>query len=174
MAINKSLALIGMMGSGKSTIGREVAKKIKIKFVDLDKIIEKNEGQSIVDLFKKKGEKYFRDIEEKTFFSLDSSEQIILATGGGTFLNKKIREDILKSYISIWLNASIETLVERVSYNINKRPLINVDNVTDSIKTLKKLRDPIYKEANFEINCDQFVKDVVIKKVISFYEKNTG
>jgi len=174
MAINKSLALIGMMGSGKSTIGREVAKKIKIKFVDLDKIIEKNEGQSIVDLFKKKGEKYFRDIEEKTFFSLDSSEQIILATGGGTFSNKKIREDILKSYISIWLNASIETLVERVSYNINKRPLINVDNVTDSIKTLKKLRDPIYKEANFEINCDQFVKDVVIKKVISFYEKNTG
>jgi len=174
MAINKSLALIGMMGTGKSTIGREVAKKIKIKFVDLDKIIEKNEGQSIVELFKKKGEKYFRDIEEKTFFSLDSSEQIILATGGGAFLNKKIREDILKSYISIWLNASIETLVERVSYNINKRPLINVDNVTDSIKTLKKLRDPIYKEANFEINCDHFVRDVVIKKVISFYEKNTG
>jgi len=174
MAINKSLALIGMMGTGKSTIGREVAKKVKIKFVDLDKIIEKNEGQSIVELFKKKGEKYFRDIEEKTFFSLDSSEQIILATGGGAFLNKKIREDILKSYISIWLNASIETLVERVSYNINKRPLINVDNVTYSIKRLKKLRDPIYKEANFEINCDQFVRDVVIKKVISFYEKNAG
>jgi len=174
MATNKSLALIGMMGTGKSTIGREVAKKIKIKFIDLDKIIEKNEGQSIVELFKKKGEKYFRDIEEKTFFSLDSSEQIILATGGGTFLNKKIREDILKNYISIWLNARIETLVERVSYNINKRPLINVDNVTESIKTLKKLRDPIYKEANFEINCDQFVRDVVIKKVISFYEKNAG
>jgi len=172
MAINKSLALIGMMGTGKSTIGREVAKKIKIKFVDLDKIIEKNEGQSIVELFKKKGEKYFRDIEEKTFFSLDSSEQIILATGGGAFLNKKIREDILKNYISIWLNARIETLVERVSYNLNKRPLINVDNVTESIKTLKKLRDPIYKEANFEINCDQLVRDVVIKKVISFYEKN--
>ena len=174
MAINKSLALIGMMGTGKSTIGREVAKKIKIKFVDLDKIIEKNEGQSIVEIFKKKGEKYFRDIEEKTFFSLDSSEKIILATGGGAFLNKKIREDILKSYISIWLNASIETLVERVSYNINKRPLINVDNVADSIKTLKKLRDPIYKEANFEINCDQFVRDVLIKKVISFYEKNAS
>jgi len=174
MAINKSLALIGMMGTGKSTIGREVAKKIKVKFVDLDKIIEKNEGQSIVEIFKKKGEKYFRDIEEKTFFSLDSSEKIILATGGGAFLNKKIREDILKSFISVWLNASIETLVERVSYNINKRPLINVDNVTDSIKTLKKLRDPIYKEANFEINCDQFVRDVVIKKVISFYEKNAS
>jgi len=174
MATNKSLALIGMMGTGKSTIGREVAKKIKIKFIDLDKIIEKNEGQSIVELFKKKGEKYFRDIEEKTFFSLDSSEQIILATGGGTFLNKKIREDILKNYISIWLNARIETLVERVSYNINKRPLINVDNVTESIKTLKKFRDPIYKEANFEINCDQFVRDDVIKKVISFYEKNAG
>jgi len=174
MAINKSLALIGMMGTGKSTIGREVAKKIKIKFVDLDKIIEKNEGQLIVELFKKKGEKYFREIEEKTFFSLDSSEQIILATGGGAFLNKKIREGILKSYISIWLNASIETLVERVSYNINKRPLIDADNVTDSIKTLKKLRDPIYKEANFEINCDQFVRDVVIKKIISFYEKNAS
>jgi len=174
MAINKSLALIGMMGTGKSTIGREVAKKIKIKFVDLDKIIEKNEGQSIVELFNKKGEKYFREIEEKTFFSLDSSEQMILATGGGAFLNKKIRTDILKNYVSIWLNASIETLVERVSYNIVKRPLIKVDNVTDSIKTLKKLRDPIYKEANFEINCDQFVIDVVIKKVISFYEKNAG
>lgn len=174
MAINKSLALIGMMGTGKSTIGREVAKKIKIKFVDLDKIIEKNEGQSIAELFKKKGEKYFRDIEEKTFFSLDSSKHIILATGGGAFLNKKIREGILKSYISVWLNASIETLVERVSYNINKRPLINEDNVTDSIKTLKKLRDPIYKEANFEINCSQFARDVVIKKVISFYEKNAG
>jgi len=174
MTIKKSLALIGMMGTGKSTIGREVAKKIKIKFVDLDKIIEKNEGQSIVELFKKKGEKYFRDIEEKTFFSLDSSEKIILATGGGAFLNKKIREDILKSYISVWLNASIETLVERVSYNINKRPLINLDNVADSIKTLKKLRDPIYKEANFEINCGQFARDVVIKKVISFYEKNAG
>jgi len=174
MTIKKSLALIGMMGTGKSTIGREVAKKIKIKFIDLDKIIEKNEDQSIVELFMKKGEKYFRDIEEKTFFSLDSSEPIILATGGGAFLNKKIREDILKSYISIWLNASIETLVERVSYNINKRPLIKVDNVTDSIKTLKKLRDPIYKEANFEIKCDQFVRDEVIKKIISFYEKNTG
>jgi len=174
MAINKNLALIGMMGTGKSTIGREVAKKIKIKFVDLDKIIEKNEGQSIVELFKKKGEKYFRDIEEKTFFSLDGSEQIILATGGGAFLNKKIREDILKNYISIWLNASIETLVKRVSYNVNKRPLINADNVADSIKTLKKLRDPIYKEANFEINCSQFARDVVIKKIISFYEKNAG
>ncbi|MFM8423008.1 MAG: shikimate kinase, partial [Candidatus Fonsibacter sp.] len=104
MATHKSLVLVGMMGTGKSTIGKEVAKKLKIEFIDTDILIENETNQTIAEIFKKNGEKYFRDLEEKIFLRIKNDKEKIISSGGGAFINESIRKKILKEYLSVWLN----------------------------------------------------------------------
>ena len=170
--MKKNLVLIGMMGSGKSTIGRIIAKNLKKKFYDLDKIIENEHNMSISEIFKKKGEVFFRNYEEKIAIKILKSSESIIALGGGAFLNSKIREEIKNQSISIWLKWSPNFLIPRI-INSKTRPVVNKLNEEDLIKLIDT-RSKIYAKANFKINCDKLNKDNIIKKILDIYknEKN--
>ncbi len=174
MATHKSLVLVGMMGTGKSTIGKEVAKKLKIEFIDTDALIENETNQTIAEIFKKNGEKYFRDLEEKTFLKIKNDKEKIISVGGGAFINESIRKKILKEYLSVWLNMDEDLIINRIKRNSKKRPMVDQNNIEKSVKNLKKARDPIYKLANYEINCNLNSKNKIIEKIIDFYEKNNN
>lgn len=174
MAMLKSLVLVGMMGTGKSTIGKEVAKKLKIEFIDTDMLIEEEANLTITEIFKQNGEKYFRELEEKIFLKIKNDKEKIISVGGGAFINEFIRKKILKEYLSIWLNMDEDLIINRIKRNSKKRPMIDPNNIEKSIKNLKKARDPIYELANYEINCNFNSKNKIIEKIIDFYEKNNN
>ena len=114
MKSKENLVFLGMMGSGKSSIGSLVAKKLKLDFIDVDKEIEKELGQTISKIFETKGEDYFRKYEEKITLKILKINPIVISLGGGAFVNKVIRKEILKNHTSFWLNGKIETLLNRI------------------------------------------------------------
>ena len=170
MNLNKNIVLLGMMGSGKSTIGFLLSKKINCSFLDVDKFIEKETNLKIHDIFQKKGENYFRDIEEKITLKLIKSKGKVISLGGGGFLNKNIRKEILRNHISFWLNWKNSTLINRIIKS-KKRPIAFNSNEND-LKKLIGERSNIYAEAKFQINCETLTKNMIVKNIIELYEKN--
>ena len=114
MKSKENLVFLGMMGSGKSSIGSLVAKKLKLNFIDIDKKIEKELGLTISKIFEVKGEDYFRELEEKVTLKVLKTNSIVVSLGGGAFINKVIRKEILKNHISFWLNWDNKTLLNRI------------------------------------------------------------
>ena len=170
MDLNKNIVLLGMMGSGKSTIGYLLSKNINFNFLDIDKFIEKEMGLKIYDIFQKKGEIYFRNLEEKITLKFLKGKGKIISLGGGAFLNKNIRKEILKNHISFWLSWNNSTIIKRILKS-KKRPIA----FTSSENNLKKLineRSNIYSEAKFKINCETLTKNMIVKNIIELYEKN--
>ena len=133
--MKKNLVLLGMMAAGKTTLAKIVAKKLNCNFIDTDEVIVKNNSMSIIDIFKNKGESFFRTEEEKEVLKAVKKINSIISIGGGAFLNKKIRDNVLQNAISIWLNVDIETLQNRIKRN-DKRPLLNVENYKAKLKEL--------------------------------------
>ena len=168
--MKKNLVLLGMMAVGKSTLGKIVAKKLKLQFIDTDKNVENNNTMKIKDIFEKRGEKFFRAEEEKEVLKSLKRENCIIALGGGAFLNDKIRDNILKNAISIWLDTDIKTLEKRVKWN-EKRPLLKKNNSYKMIKKIYLERKKIYKLANYKIKCDKMNKSDLTKKIILLYEQ---
>ena len=170
MNLNKNIVLIGMMGSGKSTIGYLLSKSTNLKHVDIDKLIEKETGLKIYDIFEKKGEEYFRNLEEKITLKLLKNKKNIISLGGGGFINKNIRKEVLNNNISFWLNWRSSTIIQRILKS-KKRPLTK--NATENdLKKLINGRLKIYSEANFKINCENLTKYMITKQIIKVYEKN--
>ena len=170
MNLNKNIVLLGMMGSGKSTIGFLLSKNINSSFLDVDKFIEKETNLKIHDIFQKKGESYFRDIEEKITLKLLKNKGQVISLGGGGFLNKNIRKEILKNHISFWLNWKSSTLINRILKS-KKRPIAFNSNEND-LKKLISERVSIYAEAKFKINCETLTKNMIVKNITKLYEKN--
>ena len=157
--MKKKIVLIGMMGSGKTTIGKILSKNLKLNFVDTDILLEKEYGLKITKIFEKYGEKDFRDKEEKIVLNIlkNNIKPCVIAFGGGTFLNKKIQKIILKETISIWLDANIDLIYKRCKKS-NQRPLLNKSNdkkLRKIIKDLLKIRKPIYSKAKFMIKTNE-------------------
>ena len=169
--MKKNLILIGMMAVGKTTLGKIVAKKQGLAFIDTDKSIEKKKLMKISEIFKKKGETFFRLEEEKEILSLVQKKECVLALGGGAFINKKIRDAILKKTISIWLDGDLKILNKRIKWNKN-RPLLNTKNSLAKISELYAKRKNIYKLANYKINCKNLSKKEIVNKIISLYESS--
>ena len=169
--MRKNLVLLGMMGVGKSTLGKIVAKKLGLAFMDTDLSIEKKLSMKISDIFKKKGEVFFRKEEEIKVSESLKKNNCVIALGGGAFITKNIRDKILKNCISVWLDINLETLIKRTKWN-KKRPLINnsKQSAEKVINELYKERRNIYKLANYKINCDNLTKESIVKKIISLYE----
>ena len=167
--MRKSLVLTGMMGAGKSTIGRILAKRLKVRFIDVDKIIEKSEKKSIRNIFEQKGEKYFRKLEEKITFKLLKKKKVVIALGGGAFINNSIREKVLKSHVSIWLKVNLEKLIIRYGKN-KRRPLLNKNKLDADVRRIYQSRKKIYSLANFKVNCDNMSKTQIVEKILVFYE----
>ena len=170
MDLNKNIVLLGMMGSGKSSIGYLLSKNINLNFLDVDKFIEKETDLKIYDIFQKKGEVYFRNLEEKTTLKLLKGKGKIISLGGGGFLNKNIRKEILKNHISFWLNWKNSTIINRILKS-QKRP-VAFNSSENNLKRLINERSNIYAEANFKINCETLTKNMIVKNIIELYEKN--
>ena len=168
--MNNTLVLTGMMGSGKSSIGKEASITLGLKFYDTDLEIEKKLNMKIKDIFKLKGQNYFRQVEEKICIDLINGERKIVALGGGAFLNSAIREIVLKKSFSIWINVNLKTIVKRIKFSKNIRPMLDYDNLENSIKTILDERTPIYKMASITIEANNVSK----KKIISEIQKNYG
>ena len=168
--MKKNLVLLGMMGVGKSTLGKIVAKRQGFEFVDTDAYIEEKCSMKISEIFKKKGEKFFRLEEKKEISKLLKESNSVIALGGGAFIDKTTRDSILKNAISIWLDTNLKDLNKRTKWN-NKRPLLNKENNQKEINKLYENRKGIYKLANYRINCDNLSKKNIAKKIITLYEK---
>ena len=170
MNLNKNLVFLGMMGSGKSSIGNLVSKELNLPFIDIDSLIIESTGMSITEIFKKKDEKYFRNLEEK--ITLKSLKEInsVISLGGGAFINTKIRKEILDNHLSFWLNWDESILVKRIKGS-KKRPLA-FKSTDQEIKMIIKDRSKIYTKAQFKINCNKLTKTEIVKKIIKIYELN--
>jgi len=170
MESNKNLVLIGMMGSGKSTIGRLLSKELNLEFCDVDKNVEIETGLKISEIFEKKGEFFFRNIEERVTLDLLNSGQKIIALGGGGFININIRKKVLLNNISFWLNWSNLTLIKRIDKS-KKRPIAFSLNENEILKLIID-RSKIYSKANYKINCEKLSKSEIVNKIKNIYEKN--
>ena len=166
--MKKNLVLIGMMGSGKSTIGKEISKKSSLKFKDTDQLIESHEKMKIREIFDQKGEDFFRSLEEKIVLkNLKISGQVV-ALGGGSFINKNIRSEVLKNSVSFWLNWKNDVILKRIKSS-KKRPKLDFLNDKDILKLIN-LRAKIYFKADCKINCDNLNKFQIAKKILKIYE----
>ena len=170
--MKKNLVLTGMMGVGKSTVGRKLAKKLKLKFVDIDKIIESKEKTTINAIFKNKGEGYFRKIEKKITLKELKKINLVVALGGGAFINKTIRKEVKDSSVSFWLDVNLKSLLPRLK-NLTKRPLLNEDNLEKKMNKIYSERKKIYNESTFKIKCDSMKIDEIVNTIIKLYE-NSG
>ena len=168
--MKKNLVLLGMMAVGKSTIARIVAKKHKLKFIDIDLNIQKINSMGITEIFEKKGESFFRNEEEKEVLKSLKKVNAIIALGGGAFINKTLRKNILKTAISVWMDLDIETLNNRIKNN-SKRPLLKKENNLEKLKIIYTKRKKIYELAHHKIKCDNLSKMDIVKKIIELYEK---
>ena len=164
--LQKTVALIGMMGSGKSAVGKVVSSIINVPFKDADFEIEKAAKLSIPEIFERHGEKFFRDKEDQVIKRLLKGKCCILATGGGAFINKKIRSSIEEQAVSVWLKADLETLWKRVKHK-KSRPLLRTDNPRDTLANIYTDRIKTYSLADIIINSnDKSSLDEMAKLVI--------
>ena len=169
--MKKNLTLTGMMGVGKSTIGKALSRSLSMEFIDIDKIIEKKLKLTIEEIFKEKGEIFFRKLEEKiTLEEIEKSNKII-SLGGGAFMNKKIRDYVISYTKSFWLHIDVNQLAKRLD-NSKKRPLLINKNVTLTLEKIYNERKNIYALANHKIDCNNLTTDLIINKIIKLYEND--
>ena len=161
----KTIVLVGLMGCGKTAIGKRLAKKLDLPFIDLDHKIEEVEKMSVKDIFAKHGEAYFRKLELETARRILNGGQVVLATGGGAFINDEIRTLIKEKCISIWINADLKTLLERVSGK-NTRPLLENGNKEEILKDLMDKRYPIYGQADIIVPTSHGTHEIVLRRII--------
>lgn len=161
----RTLVLVGMMGAGKTSVGKRVAQRLSLPFVDADVAIEDAAGMTIPEIFAKHGEPSFRDGERKVIARLLDSEQKVLATGGGAFINAETRAAIKASGVSIWLKAEFEVLMARVRRKGN-RPLLQTADPDQTMRNLIADRYPIYAEADITVESRDVAHDVMVDAVL--------
>ena len=150
----KNICIMGLMGSGKSIIGKDLSKYLNLKFYDTDKVIELKMKKSISSIFEEDGEDYFRNIEEKICLKLLRNNNCVISLGGGSIINKKIRKEVKKNSYSIYLQVQLNNLVNRLKSS-NKRPLLNKNiNKVEILKKLYDDRKKFYERADLIINND--------------------
>tara|TARA_B100001115_G_scaffold176283_1_gene163356 strand:- start:661 stop:1173 length:513 start_codon:yes stop_codon:yes gene_type:complete len=165
-----NIVFLGMMGSGKTSIGKLISRKLKLDFFDIDELIEKNLKMNISKIFYNKGEKFFRDYEKETTLEVLKKKDIIVSLGGGAFLNKEIRNEVLNNHTSIWLCWNYKTLIDRI-INSSKRP-IAFNSTKDELEKLIKKRSNFYSKAMYKVVCDDLTKNEILKIILKIYETN--
>ena len=161
----RSLVLIGLMGAGKSAIGRRLAKRLALDFVDADKEIEAAAGMSINDIFAEHGEAYFRDGERRVIARLLSEGPFVLATGGGAFMNGQTRREISANGLAIWLRAELDILLERVSRR-DTRPLLKTGDPREIMRALMDERYPVYAQADITVESRDVPHEVIVEEIV--------
>jgi len=172
LTINRPLILIGLMGAGKSTVGRRLAKNLHVRFTDSDHEIEMAAACSIADIFEKYGESEFRALEKRVMERLMEDSPLVLATGGGSFMNDAIRTWLLETGTTIWLKAGLDTLVKRTALR-GGRPLLETADPRATLEQLINERYPVYAEAHMIIDTDVETLDGTVNKIIEALTQDT-
>jgi len=162
----RSIVLVGMMGAGKSSIGRRLAARIGIPFADADAEIEQAAGMSIGDIFAVHGEPSFRSGEARVIARLLENGPQVLATGGGAFINPETRTRIEEKGISVWLKADMEVLIRRLRRR-NDRPLLHTDDPAATLSALLAAREPIYSEAQLAVVSRDVPHEVIVEEIVT-------
>ena len=168
MESKENIVFLGMMGSGKTSIGKIVSKKLKKKFIDIDEEIEKNQGMKISEIFAEKGEKFFRNLEEKITLDILKRRNLVIALGGGGFLNKNIRKEILTNHVSFWLSLDSKVIINRIKNSI-KRPIVLKLSKIELVNLIKR-RSIFYSKALYKVNCNNLKKFEIVDKIINIHE----
>ena len=158
-----------MMGVGKSTLAKTLAKKLSFNFIDIDELIEKKEGCSINEIFRNKSEFFFRKLESKITLEELEKKGSVVSLGGGAFLNKSIRQSVKRSSISFWIDVSLDILVKRLK-KTKKRPLLVNKDLNKVISKIYLERKKTYNQADFKVKCDFLKKNEIVKKILRLYE----
>ncbi len=162
----RSIVLVGLMGAGKSSIGRRLAQRMALDFVDADTEIERAAGCTIEEIFARFGEPAFRDGERRVISRLlEDRAPIVLATGGGAFMDPETREAIRRFGISVWLRADLDVLLRRVGRRSN-RPLLKQGDPRDVLERLMALRNPVYAEADLVVDSDDSPAETTVDRVL--------
>jgi shikimate kinase len=162
----RAIVLVGMMGAGKTSIGRRLAVELGIPFVDADSEIEKAAGMSISDMFQSKGEAYFRAGEARVIARLLDCGPQVLATGGGAFMNEQTRRLIHDKGVSVWLKADRDVLLRRIKRRTD-RPLLNNSNPEQTLTELLQVRDPVYAEADLTVQSRDVPHETIMTEIIN-------
>ena len=162
----RSIVLVGLMGCGKSSVGRRLASRLGLGFVDADEEIERVAAKTIVEIFADHGEAYFRDGERRVIARLLASGPQVLATGGGAFINPETRAKIRERGVSVWLRADLPVLMRRVSKR-DTRPLLKSGDPEATMRDLMRKRYPVYAEADVTIESRDVPHDVIVNEVIA-------
>jgi shikimate kinase len=163
----RSVVLVGMMGVGKSSIGRRLAARLGVPFVDADTEIEKSADMSIPDIFARHGEPYFRSGEARVIARLLDGGPQVLATGGGAFMNEATRAAIRAKGVSVWLSAEFDVLVRRIAKRKNDRPMLQTDDPAETLRQLLKLRDPVYALADLTVQSRETPHDSIVSEIVT-------
>jgi len=163
--LKKTVVLVGIMGAGKTTVGKILADQIGIQFFDADQEIERAAGCTITDIFERYGEEEFRRGEERVISRILDGDPCVLATGGGAFMSQTTRLLIKKTGTSVWLRVSFEVLAKRLEKR-NNRPLLQTDDPTQTLKALIKKRYPIYNYADLLVDAGDERVDITVSKVV--------
>ncbi|HEX3431961.1 MAG TPA: shikimate kinase [Rhizomicrobium sp.] len=163
--LNRTVALVGMMGAGKSSIGRRLAAQLEVPFCDADAEIEKAAGCSISEIFERFGEPEFREGERRVILRLLKEPPHVLATGGGALLSAETRAEIAKQTFSVWLDAPIELLLARIERR-DTRPLLRNGNPRETLERLLRERESLYSQANFAIEAQEGPHQVAVECIL--------
>ena len=169
--MKKTLVLTGMMGVGKSTVGKNLAQKLSYNFVDIDRTIESREGSTINLIFKNKSESYFRKLQNEVSLEKQNKKKTVISLGGGAFLNKSIRREIKNTSVSFWLDVDVSELIKRLK-KTKKRPLLYNKNLNVTVNKIYLERKKTYSEADYRIKCNFLGPDKIVDKILKLYEKS--
>ena len=170
---DRSIVMVGLMGCGKSAVGRRLAARLGLPFVDADEEIEKAAGQTIADIFAEHGEPYFREGERKVLARLMRSGPQVLATGGGAFMNAETRAAIAERGVSVWLRAELPLLLRRVAKR-NNRPLLKDGDPEVVMQKLMDARYPVYAQADITVESRDVPHDVIVGEIIERFASSPG
>jgi shikimate kinase len=170
---SRSIVLVGMMGAGKSSIGRKLALTLNIPFVDADTEIEAAAAMTIPEIFASRGEPYFRAGEARVIARLLEGGPQVLATGGGAFMREETRRAIGAKGISVWLKADYEVLIRRIKRRTD-RPLLKTDNPAATMKTLIEERYPVYAQADITVASREVPHEIIVGEIISALGEKLG
>lgn len=161
----KTIVLIGMMGSGKTTIGKLLGEKLTLRSIDIDVIIEQNEKRTVSEIFQNEGEKYFRNIERETIRKNFTNKDLIISLGGGAFEDQLTQELLLKNSTVIYLKTSPNVILERIKNNTN-RPLLKNQMTVEKIQSIILQRQKNYELANITILTDNKNTDKIVEEIL--------
>jgi shikimate kinase len=170
---NRSIVLVGLMGAGKTTIGRRLAARLKLPFADADHEIEQAAGQTIPEIFEEHGEQYFRDGERRVIDRLLQEEPRVLATGGGAYMNEATRDAIARQGISLWLRADVDLLLKRVRRR-NNRPLLKTGNPEAVMRKLVDERYPVYAGADIVVDSRDVPHEQIVEDCLAALDSWLG